>query len=251
VEDLAMPALLMAILMVGQLTGIGLDWNQGVFVQEYWQAGKPHYAIANSGNAAASISVYEAQTGKKLAGPWNIAPKRVISADAAKLQEQGLLEFRLGSGMPLGLLDAPRAPAGPSMESGKIVTTGGLNGSGGRQNELWFEQGSRAFKPESMVTLELVVRPGIGEILYSRDKLTELDVTCDTLPVKSSRGNFIIDTDHPAQSRMHHRIYLRFKTPKTDQPMIMVVDGWRWIVVGKNGHGLTRGIIVDPSSGRP
>jgi len=76
-----MTALLIAILMAGQLTGIGLDWNHSVFVQEYWQSGKPYYAIANHGNATARITVYEERTGKKLAGTWEVGSKKVIQSE--------------------------------------------------------------------------------------------------------------------------------------------------------------------------
>ncbi len=241
-----MRALLMTVLMAGQLTGIGLGWNHGVYVQEYWRSGKPYYAIANHGNAAVMITVYEERTGKKLAGPWEVDSKKVIHSDAARLQEKGLLDFRLQSGIALGLLDAPRVPGTLCPESGRIVTTEGLNGSGGRHDELYYEQTSLTFKPESIATIELVVRPGIGEIVYFRDKLTDLDVKCETLPVESTKEKITVDTNHPVKNLMCHRIRLRYKTPKATQPTMMVLDGWRWIIVGKKGHGLTRGILIEP-----
>jgi hypothetical protein len=238
-------ALLIAVLMTGQLMGVGLDWSHNVFVQEYWQSGNPHYAIANLGNATAKIAVYEERTGNKIAGPWEVGPKQVIRADAARLQGKGLLEFRLEPGILLGLLDAPRKPRIYCLESGDVVTVQGLNGSGGRNDELWFEQPSLTFPPESDAALVLIVRPGIGEISYSREKLPDLEIKCDTLPVQSTKEQITIDTNRPMQKLMYHRISLRFKTPKAAQPMIMVVDGWRWIVARKNGQGVTRGIIID------
>jgi len=241
-----MAALLIAVLMAGQLTGIGLDWGHHVFVQEYWRAGKPYYAMLNQGNSMARMTVYEERRGKKLAGPWEVGSKQVMHADAAKLQGKGLLAFKLESGISLGLLDAPRTPGKSCLESGWIVTVAGLNGSGGRSEDLWFEQPSLTFKPESAAELVLVVRPNIGEISYDREKLTNLEVRCGTLPIQSQKGKIAIDTNHPTQNRMYHRIRLRFKTPKATQPTLMVIDGWHWIVPSKSGHGITRGILIDP-----
>lgn len=229
-----------------QMTGIGLDWNQNIFIQEYWLAGQPRYAIANQGGAAARIAAYQAQTGKKIAGPWEVPARQVSYVDASGLVGENLIALKLESGKSLGMLQAPRLPAGPAPATKTIVTIDGLNGSGGRSEDLWIEQPSLTFKPESTATITLVVRSNVGEISFGLEKLPRLEAACDTLTVKTSEERVVIDTSRPTPDIAYNRVTLRFRTPKADHPMMMVVDGWHWSAGRKGGHGVTRGIVIDP-----
>ena len=53
---LALPALASA-----EKIGVGLDWQQNVFMQEFWQEGKARYAIYNSRPQAIKLTVNEVQ----------------------------------------------------------------------------------------------------------------------------------------------------------------------------------------------
>ena len=124
------------------LIGTGLDWSKGVRVQELWAGGRPLFALANLGSAPVAISVHERASGRRRAGPWRLEPGAVATVDARAVQGADLVELRLESGRSLGLLDAPPAGgAGVPASSGVVVTTDGLNGSGGRHTDLWL--GSR------------------------------------------------------------------------------------------------------------
>ena len=48
----------------GCLTAVGLDWRHALFVQEYWQHGARHYALANESKAEARLTMHEWEGGR-------------------------------------------------------------------------------------------------------------------------------------------------------------------------------------------
>ena len=117
---LALPALASA----SQIP-IGLNIGQNVFVQEFWQNGKAHYAIYNSRPAAIKLTVNDVMfvampgtesfrnvEGKNLA-TWDIKSKEVVFVDApvggppAAGDDLRFFRFRIVGGPTLGLLTIP------------------------------------------------------------------------------------------------------------------------------------------------
>jgi len=232
-----------------ELIGVGLDFRTGVFVQEYWQNGKPYYALANLGKEGVQISVNDWKSGAALAGPWGVQSQSVTHVDASKLPANGLVRFQLANGKALGLLNVPMPPAA----SGKNVATfEGMNGSGGRHNELWCEQEKLAYSADEVIDLKLLVPGGAGIIKYSTKaeegailQLPLLEATCETLPITRMGDQVQILASKPLKKQALHTITLRFRAPMASTPTMVMVSGWRAISTGA-GHGITRGIVVLP-----
>lgn len=235
--------------VAANVIGIGLDFRKGIFVQEYWQDGKPFYALANLGKEAVHISVADWKTGAVMAGPWEVKAMSVSRVDASKVGGNALVSFRVANGA-LGLLMPPTAPAERMM--GVLASYDGMNGSGGRHTELWCEQTKPAFKSAEMIELKIKVPGNSGVIKYSTKgedsiiaQLPLQEAICETLPVKTVGNEIQILTSQPLKAEKLHTVTLRFRAPMVTTPTMVMVSGWRAISNG-GGHGITRGIIVEP-----
>jgi hypothetical protein len=234
-----------------EVIGIGLDFRKGLFVQEYWQDGKPHYALANLGAEGVRITVTDRKSGAVLAGPWEVKARSVAHVEAGKVAGNDLVQFTLANGSSLGLLTAPVPPA--QQAKGVLTTSDGMNGSGGRHAEIWCEQARPTFKSEELIELKLVVPANAGIIKYSTKQeenrtivhvpLVEAD--CATLPVEKVGAELHIRTNQPLKDEPRHTVTLRFKAPRVTAPTMVMVTGWR-ALNNAGGHGITRGIVVLP-----
>src|SRR5262249_39432564 len=118
------------------VTGVGLDWRHRVFVQEYWKDGRPQYLIANDRDEPIALTVHRWErraVGPKLAGPWAVAAHATARVEAGDVKDGELVAFVLADQTLLGLLRPPaaRPPHEGEATKGTILTTYGLNGSGG------------------------------------------------------------------------------------------------------------------------
>lgn len=232
-----------------EVIGIGLDWRKNIFVQEFERDGVPFYAIANLGTDNATISVLDRKGNNLLAGPWVVIAGKTVTLDVSNLVGKGMLAFKLADGIPLGLLDAPLAP-----EKGAkgIISRAGLNGSGGRSNDVWIEQPTDAVKADADFEVTLVVPKNAGTIKFSKKgemnnairQLPILDAKSDTLPIATQGDTLVIDAGKATKDAPSHRVTLRFHTPAAGSPMTMI-SGWRMLPTG-GGHGITRGIVIAP-----
>ena len=250
---------------------IGLDWRQNVFVQEFWQEGKARYAIFNNRAEGIKLTVNDVQfmnvpgteffravEGKDLAS-WEVKGKGVVFVDAPMAPAgDGLrfLRFRIADGPRLGVLTFPAAPA--DLPKGKIVSCDGMNGSGGRQKKVCYEQDSLTFKSDGVIEVKLKL-PASGEtVTFDKAKGTDnprealiTEAECPTLPIQDGKGVIVIDTSKPLKAAVVHLVTLRFRAPKVDAPTMVVIDGWVSIpptVPGTTGGGyhVIRGVIVQP-----
>jgi len=250
---------------------VGFDWRQNVFVQEFWQEGKARYAICNSRPEAIKLTVNEVQfvnvpgtesfravEGKDLAN-WEVKGKSVVFVDAPMSPAgDGLrfLRFRITDGPRLGVLTFPVAPV--DLPKGKMVSCDGINGSGGRQQNVCYEQDSLTFMSDGIIEVKLKLPAGGETVTYKRAKGTDnpaealiSEAECATLPVQAGTGVISIDTSKPLKAAAVHIVTLRFKAPKVDAPTMVVIDGWVSIpptVPGTTGGGyhVIRGVIVQP-----
>lgn len=196
------------------------DWRQNVFVQEFWQDGKARYAIYNSRLEAIKLTVndvqfvnvpgtegFRAMEGKELAS-WEIKSKRVLFVDAPKAPAgDGLrfLRFRMTEGPKLGVLSYPTLPV--ELPKGKIVSYDGLNGSGGRHQDVGYEQDSITFKSDGVIEVRLRLPTGGETVTFKKTKGIDSPVEalisearCDTLPIQISKEGTSRSTQ-PSHSR--------------------------------------------------
>ena len=244
---------------------VGMDWRQNVFVQEFWQDGKARYAIYNSRPDAIKLTVsdvqfvnvpgtesFRAMEGKELAS-WEVKSKGVVFVDAPKAPAgDGLrfVRFRIADGPKLGVLSYPATPA--DLPKGKIVSYDGLNGSGGRRQNVYYEQDSLTFKSDGLIEVKLKLPAGGETVTFKKtksvDKLVEAlisEALCDTLPIQISKeGDITIDTAKPLKAAPVHTVTLRLKAPRADVPTMAVIDGW--VTVAGGGYHVVRGVIVQP-----
>lgn len=246
---------------------IGLDWRQNVFVQEFWQDGKPRYAIYNSRPGAIKITVndvqfvtlpgtesFQAVEGKERAN-WEVKGKGVAFVDAptapasARLQ---YLRFRIADGPRLGVLTFPVPPA--DLPKGKIVSCDGINGSGGRRQNVCYEQDALTFKSDGIIEVKLKLPAVSFRKKKSIDNPAEAlisEAECATLPIQASAEAIVIDVSKPLKAVAMHTVTLRFRAPNVDAPTMVVIDGWVStppMVPGTTGGGyhVIRGVIVRP-----
>jgi hypothetical protein len=251
--------------------GVGLDGRQNVFVQEFWQDGKARYAICNNRPEAIKLTVSDVQfvnvpgtesfraiEGKELVS-WDVKGKEVLFVEAPKvLAGDGLrfLRFRIADGAPLGLLSLPTAPA--DLPKGKIVSYDGMNGSGGRRQNVFFEQDSLTFKSDGVIEVRLKLPAGGETVTFKKAKSIDapvealiIEVQCDTLAIQISKEAITIDTTKPLKVAPVHAVTLRFKAPRVDVPTMAAIDGWVTLAPAFPGaaagsYHVIRGVIVQP-----
>ena len=272
-ENLLTLALVLALPALGSASqiAIGLDWRQNIFVQEFWQEGKARYAIYNNRPEAIKLTVNDVQfvnapgtesfravEGKDLAN-WEVKSKGVVFVDAPMAPGgDGLrfLRFRITDGPRLGVLTFPAAPA--DLPKDKIVSCDGMNGSGGRQQQVCYEQDSLIFKSDGIIEVKLKLPAGGETVTFKRGKGTDnpaealiREAECATLPIQAGKEAVAIDTSKPLKAAVVHIVTLRFAAPKVDAPTMVVIDGWVSIpptIPGTTGGGyhVIRGVIVQP-----
>lgn len=241
---------------------IGLDFRQNIFIQEYWQDGKPRYAIFNNRAENLKITVcdvvfmnvptterFQAVEGKELAS-WEFKGKGVLFVDAPMVPARHYLRFRIAGGAPLGTLSSPVSPT--DLPKGKIVSNDGLNASGGRRQNVVCQQDSLTFKSGGVIEVNLKVSAGGSEIItFKKTKGMDTPVEalisearCDTLTIKDTKEAVTIDATKPLKEAAVHTVTLKFKAPKVDAATMVVIDGWA--TVGAGGYHIIRGVVLQP-----
>jgi hypothetical protein len=244
-------------------TLVGLPW-EGLYIQEYWQNKNPHYLLYNSTDHDSVVNIKDKA--------YNISARSFKNIDVADLKGHDLVPvttalFTKNKSAVTALLDFL---VFPEIASDKIITTYGLNGSGGRnihpQSQipydrngmgLWIEQDQLEYEGGKPFVLKLMVKDNAGRITFPRYKKQDIpsapeeiwpeDVKSDSLTVEVTKEEYIINVDQPAVVKDVHQIELYFKAPPVDQPTLVVFSGFDDIK-GVVGFGITRGIAVVPES---
>jgi hypothetical protein len=249
--------------------GLGLDWRSGVYVQEVWHKGAPHYVLANLGKEDVQITVHEFDSRWRLgqplpeaeAGPWKVAAGGKALVDAAAVTGDKLHRFVIADGkQPLGVLPSVGEPTfGDEAFKGKRYASRlGLNGSGGATPGIYLVQPSLGLRAGSTteVALYLPAKSGVLKFNLMPEKNADplrpstliLDgATSETLPITADAKQITIDTGAPKAEAASHEIILQFKVPKVDAATLFMLDGWLANSSG-GGQGLTRGFWVMPES---
>ena len=240
----------------GALIAVGLPWDTGVFVQEYWSQGMPHYAIANVSNEAAEVGVAEwnGRVGRRLMGPWTVAPHSVQCWAIQELvtgYSGPLIAVSLNNNPVYGLLKAPQPPAGPlTWEKGEgILTVDGLNGTGDRHANLWCWQQQLVFDPGQAISLTLQVPENIGTLVFEETSLSGhlprgavIGATSKTLSVEVRDKSFTIGAQESAGTA-RHAVALAVKIPEVEVETMVGILG-RVACRSGAGFSLARGLIV-------
>lgn len=226
-----------------------INWAKGVFIQEFYRGETPCYAIGNLSKNDATISAMD-RRGNLLGGPWVVKAGASLAIDASTLSDKGILQFKLASGESLGSLPAP--PAGEKGAKG-LTSRFGLNGSGGRQSDVWIEQPVEAVKADADFEVTLVVPKNAGTIRFSKkgemnnaiSQLPIVEAKSETLPITEKGDALVIDAGKATKDAASHKVTLRFHAPAAGGPSMVMINGFRMIPSG-GGHGITRGILVAP-----
>jgi hypothetical protein len=249
-------ALSLLAMQTGNVTiGVGLDLKKGVLIQEYWESETPFYVIANLRKTPVKVSIHEwvnKKAGKQLIGPVEIAPNAIARVNAlAAARDHELLSVAVEKEPALGLMRAPgKAPANKNQD---IITCAGLNGIGGKRDDLWFSQQKPAYPAGAEFTIYLAVPDGIGTIQFSKEqKLTAhpaatlTRVVSESLPVTEDQRGFTIDATRATRVQETHSIELHIKAPRDRAPAMMSINGRVTTPTG-GGFSITRGIpLVAP-----
>ena len=244
--------------VAGQQIGTMIDPESGVYLQEFWEEGKPWYAVANFNEAPVSLGFYEwkeGAAGRRLLSADQLDPGRVMMILGADLREESqliLVARDTPSGpIPLGRMPRPALPLeklGQGTVNKKYVNTYyGLNGSRTGLHRIWFVQTGRVLPAsDGMIALTLNTLADVGKITLSRVASKEFrneasveEASCSTLPVKQYGAAFLVDTDSPLEDRPYHRIELRLKPPDGRKKTMVVLNA------RLNQVRLTRGILID------
>jgi hypothetical protein len=195
---------------------------------------------------------FQAIEGKEVAR-WVVQGKAVLQVDAPMAAAgDGLrfFRFRIVDGPALGVLTLPVAPA--DLPKGKIVSCDGINGSGGRQRKVCFEQDAPTFKLGGVIEMRFTLPAGGGTVTFKKSKGIDIpaealisEALCATLPIEADADKIVIDASKPLKAATVHVVTLRFNAAKVDAPTMMVIDGWVSLASG-GGHHAIRGVIVQP-----
>lgn len=224
--------------------GVGLDWRKEVFVQEAWLDGKPVYRMVSRRADPVEIRVHERRGGAQVAGPWKLEPGTLLQVDAQPLVGKDLLEWKLGDGSSLGLLESPRAGDWPAAPPKTLRTQYGLNGSGGRWPGMWIDLPAEPVAPGATVSLTLHLPEKCGTFLWSKEKQPKLSAKSDTLAIRDLPNRAETDSGKPTKSAKRHAVTVSVPVADSDPAGLVIVDGWRWTVPLKSGHGITVGVPV-------
>jgi hypothetical protein len=242
----------------GSLIAVGLPWNAGVFIQEYWSRRIPWYAVANTSDKTVEIVVREwrGRAGPSLMDAWTIAPGSVQFHEVQRLMGPdagSLIAVSLDANPVFGLLKAPRISAFPAEWTNldDILTVDGLNGLGDRNTDLLCRQEGLVFHSLQVASLELRIPGDLDTIVFGEAPPS------GSLPqalIKSAVSKTLLGRaggDHIAMESLEHstvafhKVALTIELPETAVETMGVLLGR---VKFRNGAGFSfaRGLTIHP-----
>jgi len=229
---------------------LGINWQSDIFIQEYWQAGKAQYCVANGTAMDSEIEVerWPVMDAKPLL-QWEVAAGATRCVDAQAVVGERLIQFKQNSGVRLGLLKGPQRPELPVAEQ-KVISVKGVNGSCNIA-ELWFTQESIWGKSGQRVRITLMSN-GASTLYFSRRpdsnrsrELPLLQVLSDTLTVDRSDDQYIIHAAKQQRVGQRYSVELEIELPIVEQPSMFFLSGKQ--ALADNGwQCLMRAILVKP-----
>lgn len=245
----------------GTLIAVGLPWDSGIFVQEYWRKGIPYYAIVNVSDDVAEVGVsgWTGVVGGRLTGSWSLQPGTVQNYAVQDLMTYRgpLVAVSLNEKPVWGLLKTPRLPT-DGVDWNKlttILTIYGLNGVGDRDANLHCFQEHALFASGEAIWLALQVPEDISSIVFGEEIATShlppavvVEIRSETLSVKEQGGRHIVVAQEDSAGTRRHEIRLYMKLPEVESEM-MTTFGGRVSCTSGAGYSFARGLIVGPRGG--
>ncbi len=242
----------------GELIAVGLPWDAGLFIQEYWFQGIPHYAIANvsSEDIEVCLAEWTGVVGQRLAGPWRLAPHKVLCREIQALATSyigALVAVSLNQNPIHGLLKAPRPLPFPTRwdKSNRIVTLDGLNGTGDRNTNLYFIQEKLVLDSDQIISLILQIPAKIGIISFKPTRIpgglpqaSVIRAESDSLSVEE-RDNVLLIGEQEISAANYHEVRLRVKLPEVKAETMAVILG-RLACPSGAGFSFARGLVTSP-----
>ena len=238
------------------MIGVGLPWDAGVFIQEYWSQGVPGYAIANSGTGAVTLSLAEwnAGAGQVVLGGWEVPARSVRFHNAAGLGDPSpgtlLAVVRDGEGV-MGLLRWPRAVDPPPEAVPGVVTVEGLNGLGARASGPYCVQPRHVFRPGTAAMLRFYVPGDAGVLQWGEPQppsgfptVAVESVRCGTLSVQDTGSRFVVGERRLADAP-YHDIAVAVRLPNTPFTTMAALVGRVRSPAGA-AFAFARGLVVEP-----
>jgi hypothetical protein len=230
---------------------LGLSWDQKVFVQEYWRLGSPYYAVSNRTDKVATLTLI----GNKgqIGGPWRVKSGATKGFQVPTADNLNELVRVMNGDRSLGLIDLPTKLTPPAEDG--FATCVGLNGSGGRDQNLWMVQKQWQYVAGGVIEVTFLIksRPGTlsltgpagdtrpGGLAGAQVK----KATSETLPVQEKGKGFVIDTGKPKKPADWHRVTVQLQAPEVKTLTLVLINGWM-ADSGGGGHVLARGVLVAP-----
>jgi hypothetical protein len=238
------------------LIAVGLPWEGGVFLQEFWREGTPFYAVANRADDPVEVSVGEwtGKVGQRIAGPWQVASNSVQCCDIQDLAREyaGDLVCISLNGRPHGLLRAPRPPdfSPDWAATHEILTIDGLNGLGTRTSGLLVRQPRLEFRSGEIVTLVLQTPSKLGSVIFNAKDRPSLPEQIDVVEARTDansvekRGDLLIVGVSGEADAGHPTVTLSARMPRVQHDTLCCLTGNVSSGPGGPTFSFARGLLV-------
>ena len=242
----------------GQLIAVGLPWDAGLFIQEYWFQEIPHYAIANVSNKTVEVGLAEwtGVVGEPLTDPWRLEPNTVLCRELDSLATSysgALIAVSLNQNPIQGLLKAPQPLACSKRwkKSNRFITLDGLNGTGDRNANLCFIQEKLVLDSGKTYSLMLQIPANIGTISFKQTGIpgglpqaSIIRAESNSLSVEE-RDSIIFIGEQEISAANYHEVILTVNLPEVEAETMTVVLG-RLDSPSGAGFSFARGLITKP-----
>lgn len=263
---------------------IGLNWKN-IVVWRYWEIieGKPieKMILLNRQDESMILNVMLAKIveieGRLrteidssfgiVGGPWDIPAKNHIIVNAPIVQgvdaNKYLLRFAKKDGQSLGLLHLSTPRPEGTFPDGSIITTEGLNGSGGTLINCWWKHESISVKSGQKKNVQLIIMPMknpstedkprliiISKSEESQDSLPSLklvEVNSKSLKFKNTERG--IEYLIPWQKNISvdnatYLINIEIEAPRVTEPTMAILPIWHSTIV--EGQNISLPMLVMP-----
>ncbi|MFQ5823256.1 MAG: hypothetical protein ACE5JB_04295 [bacterium] len=199
-----------------------------------------------------------------IGGPWHIPAKNFITVKVPTVQgidsKKYLFQFAKKGGQSLGLLHLSSRPIKSSFTDKAIITTEGLNGSGGSFKKCWWEHPTNTLRSGARKTVRLNINPMknpstkdeprsiiISKSEESQDFLPHLKliaVKSNNLKHKNIESGIEYIIPWQKVTNIIYSINFQIEAPLVKEPTIALLPVWHSIVV--EGQNISLPMLVTP-----
>lgn len=242
----------------GQLIPVGLPWDAGLFIQEYWFQEIPHYAMVNISQETVEVGLAEwtGVVGQPLTTVWRLEPNKVICHELASLANSysgELIAVSLNQNPIHGLLKAPQPlPCSKRWDKlNRFATLDGLNGTGDRNANLCFIQEKLILDSGKTYSLMLQLPANIGTISFEQTSIPGGLLQASVIRAESNslsveeRDSILFIGEREISAANYQEVILTVNLPEVEAETMTVVLG-RLDSPSGAGFSFARGLITKP-----